>query len=52
MSAKKEPKGLIKKIVPILLRINLEVLVVKDKKEQNVNVVIKHYPSIYNDISL
>jgi hypothetical protein len=30
MSTKLEPKGLIINLVPVLLRINLEILVVKD----------------------
>jgi hypothetical protein len=52
MTTEKEPYGLIIAIVPVILRINLQILVIKNKKDQNLNFSIKKYPAAYEDISL
>jgi hypothetical protein len=52
VTSEKEPYGLIIALVPVIFRINLQVLVVKNKKDQNLNFLIKDNPAVYEDISL
>jgi hypothetical protein len=51
MTTEKEPYGLIIALIPVVLRINLQLLVVKNKKYANLTFLIKHYPANSEDIS-